>query len=229
MTLHFGEAFMNLMPQLLSSLLVVLQITLFGFALALIVGFAIALGRLSNLKVLRGVLVVIVEFFRGTPLLVQCFYIYFVFPVLFKMMGLNNVTITAVNAGIIGFGINYGCYMSEIIRSAILAVDAGQMEAGLALGYKKGQVMAKFIIPPAVRNSIPVFGNYLITMVKDTSILASISVAEMLLVTKNYAGKTFQTVESYTILALMYLVISLPLAQLVRYLEKKLGKADRSK
>ena len=87
--------------------------------------------------------------------------------------------------------------------------------------------MAKFIIPPAVRNSIPVFGNYLITMVKDTSILASISVAEMLLVTKNYAGRTFQTVESYTILALMYLVISLPLSRLVSLLERKLGKSEK--
>ena len=137
MTLHFGDAFVNLMPQLLSSLLVVLQITLFGFSLALVVGFAIALGRLSKSKVLRGFLVVIVEFFRGTPLLVQCFYIYFVFPVLFKMVGLDNIRITAVTAGIIGFGLNYGCYMSEVIRSAILSVDHGQMEAGLALGYKK--------------------------------------------------------------------------------------------
>ena len=227
MTLHFGDAFVNLMPQLLSSLLVVLQITLFGFSLALVVGFAIALGRLSKSKVLRGILIVIVEFFRGTPLLVQCFYIYFVFPVLFKMVGLDNIRITAVTAGVIGFGLNYGCYMSEVIRSAILSVDHGQMEAGLALGYKKSQVMAKFIIPPAVRNSIPVFGNYLITMVKDTSILASISVAEMLLVTKNYAGRTFQTVESYTILALMYLVISLPLSRLVSLLERKLGKSEK--
>lgn len=220
MTLHFGEAFTNLMPNLLEGLLVVLQITAFGFTLALILGFLIALGRLSSMKWLHAVLMVIVEFFRGTPLLVQCFYIYFVFPVLFKMMGLSW-TVTAVNAGIIGFGINYGCYMSEVIRSAILAVDAGQMEAGLALGFKKGQVMLRFIIPPAIRNSIPVFGNYLITMVKDTSILASISVAEMLLVTKNYASHTLQTVESYTLLALMYLVISLPLSQIVRILEKK--------
>lgn len=226
MSLHFGDAFVGLMPNLMSAMLVVLQITLFSFVLALVLGFLIALGRLGHNRILNAILLVIVEFIRGTPLLVQCFYIYFVFPVFFKMMGLNW-SITAVTAGIIGFGLNYACYMSEVIRSAILAVDSGQMEAGLALGFTKGQVMLRFIIPPAVKNSIPVFGNYLITMIKDTSILASISVAELLLVTKNYAAKTFQTVESYTLLALLYLVISLPLSQIVRMLEKKMNRPKR--
>ncbi len=118
--------------------------------------------------------------------------------------------------------------MSEVIRSAILAVDNGQKEAGLALGYTESQVMLRFIIPPAVRSTIPVFGNYLITMIKDTSILASISVAEMLLVTKNYAASTFQTIESYTLLALLYLVISLPLSQVVRVMEKRMNRTKRA-
>lgn len=226
MALNFGDAFVNLMPKLMSSLLVVLQITALAFILAFILGFLIALGRLSSRKILNGILLAFVEFIRGTPLLVQCFYIYFVFPALFKLMGLS-LSISAVTAGIIGFGLNYACYMSEVIRSAILAVDHGQMEAGLALGFKKSQVMLRFVIPPAVRNSIPVFGNYLITMIKDTSILASISVAELLLVTKNYAAKTFQTVESYTLLALLYLIISLPLSQVVRILEKKMNRPKR--
>lgn len=226
MTVNFKEAFIQLYPSLGPALLTVLEITLFAFVLAFILGFLIALGRLSQNKILDRFLLVIVEFVRGTPLLVQCFYIYFVFPALFKMFGVK-VNITAILAGVMGFGLNYACYMSEVIRSAILAIDNGQMEAGLALGFKKSQVMMKFIIPNAIRNSIPVFGNYIITMIKDTSILASISAAELLLVTKNYAAKTFQTIESYTILALLYLVISLPLSQIVRSLEKKLNRSKR--
>lgn len=224
MQLHFEDAFVNLMPALLNAILIVLEITCLSFLLALVLAFLIALGRLSNKRVLRGFLVCVVEFFRGTPLLVQCFYIYFVFPVIFKMIGLN-ITVTAISSGIIGFGINYGCYMSEIVRSSILAVDRGQLEAGLALGFTHKQAVMRFVLPPAIRNSIPVFGNYLITMIKDTSILSSISVSEMLLVTKNYAGRTFQTIESYTILALVYFAISLPLSQLVRVIERKTKKS----
>lgn len=226
MTVHFGDTFANLMPKLMNSLLTVLEITGLAFCIAFFLGFLIAIGRMSKSKILRGFLLCIVEFFRGTPLLVQCFYIYFVVPALFKLAG-GNVSITAFTAGVIGFGLNYACYMSEVIRSAILSVDSGQREAGLALGFSEAQVMLKFIIPPAVKSSLPVFGNYLITMIKDTSILASISVAEMLLITKNYAASTFQTIESYTLLALLYLVISLPLSQLVRVLERKLNRTKR--
>lgn len=227
MTVNFGDAFVNLMPKLLNSLLVVLEITALAFVIALILGFLIAIGRICKNKILNVILLVIVEFFRGTPLLVQCFYIYFVIPAFFRLAG-ASISITAFTAGVIGFGLNYACYMSEVIRSAILAVDPGQKEAGLALGFRESQVMIRFIIPSAVRNAIPVFGNYLITMIKDTSILASISVAEMLLVTKNYAASTFQTIESYTLLALLYLAISLPLSQVVRILEKRMNRTKRT-
>ena len=227
MTVNFGDAFVNLMPKLLNSLLVVLEITALAFVIALILGFLIAIGRICKNKILNVILLVIVEFFRGTPLLVQCFYIYFVIPAFFRLAG-ASISITAFTAGVIGFGLNYACYMSEVIRSAILAVDPGQKEAGLALGFRESQVMIRFIIPPAVRSAIPVFGNYLITMIKDTSILASISVAEMLLVTKNYAASTFQTIESYTLLALLYLAISLPLSQVVRILEKRMNRTKRT-
>ena len=125
-------------------------------------------------------------------------------------------------AGVIGFGINYGCYMSEVIRSAIVAIDPGQREAGLALGYSEKQVLFKFIIPPAIRNSVPVFGNYLVMMIKDTSLLAMISVQELLLRTKTFASQTFLTVEAYTLLALVYLVISVPLSRVSVVLEKRL-------
>lgn len=139
------------------------------------------------------------------------------------MLGMEtNIQLEATTCGIIGFAINYGCYMSEVIRAAILSIDSGQREAGLALGFQEKQVMFYFIIPPALRNSVPVFGNYLVMMVKDTSLLAMITVQELLLRTKTFASQTFLTVEAYTILALVYLVLSLPLSHLSKILEQKL-------
>jgi polar amino acid transport system permease protein len=136
----------------------------------------------------------------------------------------SNVQFSAVTCGIVGFAINYGCYMSEVVRSAIVAIDPGQKEAGLALGFSEKQVMMHFIIPPALRNTIPVYGNYLVMMIKDTSLLAMISVQELLLRTKTFASQTFLTVEAYTMLALVYLMLSIPLSQLVRIVERKLNQ-----
>ena len=104
-------------------------------------------------------------------------------------------------------------------------MDPGQREAGLALGFSETQVLFKFIIPPAIRNSIPVFGNYLVMMIKDTSLLAMISVQELLLRAKTFASQTFLTVEAYTIVAVVYLLLSVPLSRLSVALESHLKRA----
>ncbi len=227
MELHWSRTFTTLGPSLLQGIGVVVYVTILGFLGALILGLLFAIGRTSKNKVLNKILVLFIELIRGTPLLVQFFYIYYVVPMLIDavtaLLGMHtNTQIDATVAGVVGFAINYGCYMSEVIRSAIVAVDPGQREAGLALGYSERQVLFKFIIPPAIRNSIPVFGNYLVMMIKDTSLLAMISVQELLLRTKTFASQTFLTVEAYTLLALVYLVISVPLSRLSVVLEKKL-------
>lgn len=227
MKLYWGKTFQILGPSLLQGIGVVIYVTLMGFAGAMIIGLLLAIGRMGKGKVRKNILGAIIELIRGTPLLVQFFYIYYVVPMLLNgLTGLfgmeTNIQIDATIAGIVGFSINYGCYMSEVIRSAIIAVDEGQREAGLALGYSEKQALFKFIIPPAMRNSIPVFGNYLVMMVKDTSLLAMISVQELLLRTKTFASQTFLTVESYTLLALVYLVLSIPLSKLTLVVEKKL-------
>lgn len=229
MNLHWSKTFQVLGPSLLEGIGVVVYITVLGFIGALIIALLLAIGRVSKNKVLKRILGVFIEIIRGTPLLVQFFYIYYVVPMLIDafmaLFGVEtNVQISSMTAGFIGFSINYGCYMSEVIRSAIVAVDPGQREAGLALGYSERQVLFKFIIPPAIRNSIPVFGNYLVMLIKDTSLLAMISVQELLLRTKTFASQTFLTVEAYTLLALVYLVISVPLSRVSVILEKKLKK-----
>ncbi|MBP1736363.1 MAG: amino acid transporter rane protein, family [Oscillospiraceae bacterium] len=229
MEFHFDRALRTLGPSLLNGVGIVVYITIVGFLFALIAALLLAIGKLSKNKILTGVLSVFIEIIRGTPLLVQFFYIYYVIPMLINgiaaTMGYDiNVQFKAATCGIIGFAINYGCYMSEVIRSAIVSIDPGQREAGLALGFSETQVLFRFIIPPALRNSIPVFGNYLVMMIKDTSLLAMIAVQELLLRTKTYASQTFLTVEAYTILAIVYLIISLPLSQLCKIIERRLKR-----
>lgn len=227
--LDFHTAFSDLTPILLQGMWVALQATISGFAFAVVLGVFIALGRLSKSKLLNGILIVFLEIVRGTPLLVQLVYMYYVVPLLISLLiqiwipG-YQFSISPFVAGMLGLGINYGCYLSEVIRSSILAVDKGQNEAALALGYTKRQAMWSIVMPLATRTSIPVLGNYLVMMIKDTSLLAFITVNELLLRAQAYASQTFLTIESYSLLALAYLIISLPLAQISRLMERRLFK-----
>ncbi|QPA32275.1 amino acid ABC transporter permease [Thermaerobacillus caldiproteolyticus] len=227
--LDFSTAFRELSPILIQGLGVVLGATLCGFSLALLLGTLIALGRISKSVLLNRILVILLEIVRGTPLLVQLVYMYYVVPLLIMLVGQLwdpsfRFTLSPFMAGVIGLGINYGCYLSEVIRSAITSIDKGQHEAALALGYTNRQAMWLIVIPQAVRIALPTFGNYIIMMIKDTSLLAFITVSELLLRTQAYASQTFLTIESYTILALAYLVLSLPLAQIVRIMERRLTR-----
>ncbi len=232
--LNFPKAVHELLPKLLGSALhIVIFTTLIGFLLAIVIGFILALGRVSKNKILNRIIIAFQELIRGTPLLVQMVYVYYVVPLLIELaaalLGSKdfNLDMPTATAGIIALGVNYGTYISEVIRSAILSVDHGQKEAALALGCSPLQAMFEIIIPQAVKNSIPVFCNYLIMMVKDTSLMAYITAQEFLMTTKAYTAQTFLTIESYTILAGVYLIICLPLAFLVKLLERKLNKGRR--
>jgi len=227
MILHFSKAAQLLVPSLFHGFGVVIQATILGFLLATVLGMVIAIGRLSTLKIVRGILYLYLEIIRGTPLLVQLVYIYYVGPLLLNllasMLGFKtDVQIASVTAGILGLGINYGCYMSEVIRAAILSVDKGQTEAALVLGFGKYEALFRIVIPQALRSIIPSLGNYLVMMVKDTSLLSYVAVNELLLRTQNFASQTFLTIESYTFLAIAYLLISIPLSHLVKFIEYRL-------
>ena len=229
--LNFPKAIQELLPKLLGSALqIVVLATIIGFIFAIIIGFLLALGRVSKNKILNRVIIIFQEFIRGTPLLVQMVYIYYVIPIFINiiasLMGFTNFNfnIKSTTAGIIGLAINYGTYISEVIRSAIISIDDGQMEAALALGFSPREAMLRIVIPQAFRNSVPVFGNYLVMMVKDTSLMAYITAQEFLMTTKAYTAQTFLTIESYTIVAGVYLAICIPLGLLVRLMERKLNK-----
>ena len=232
--LDFGRAFQELLPKLLAeSFRIVLIVAIVSFILAIFFGFVLALGRLSKNKILNTIVIVFQEIIRGTPLLVQLVYIYFVFPLLLEIVmyfiGIPDYKceMSALTAGIIGMTINYGTYISEVIRSAIIAIDKGQTEAALALGFSPRQAMFRIVIPQAFKASIPVFGNYLLTLVKDTSLMAYIAVPEFLQTAKSYASQTFLTIESYTILAGVYLVVCLTLSTLVKVCEHKMNRHKR--
>ena len=226
--LDFAKAIHDLLPQLLGKALVlVITATVIGFIIGIVFGFVLALARISKNRVLNRVVILFQELIRGTPLLVQLVYIYYVVPLLItivaQLIGFTTFkcNISPLVAGTIGLGINYATYMAEVIRSAIISIDGGQREAALALGLTPRQALMRIVVPQALKNSIPVFGNYLVMMVKDTSLMSYITAAEFLQTAKAYTSRTFLTIESYTILAVVYLVICIPLGILAKYIEQK--------
>lgn len=227
MEFYWAKTFEELTPVLLQGLGVVIEITLISFVLFMLIASILGVGAVIAPKPIKVVISVFTEIIRGTPALVQVFYIYYVIPILFAYVRslftgkFAYPNMPSIVAGIAGLSICYGSYVAEVIRSAILNIDYGQTEAGLALGFSKTQVLFKIVFPQAMKNSVPVFGNYLLMLLKDTSILQAISVPELLLKTKEYASRSFFTIESYTLVALFYLALSLPLSRLVKYLERK--------
>lgn len=232
--LDFAKAIKELLPQLLGkALLLVVVATVLGFVIGIVFGFLLALARISKNKVLNRIVIIFQEIIRGTPLLVQLVYIYYVVPLLItivaQLIGFTTYkcNISPLVAGIIGLGVNYATYMAEVIRSAIISIDGGQREAALALGLTPAQALMRIVVPQAMKNSIPVFGNYLVMMVKDTSLMSYITAAEFLQTAKAYTSRTFLTIESYTILAGVYLIICIPLGILAKYVEHKASVGKR--
>ncbi len=205
---------LKVFPALLGAVPIVLQLAFGAMAVALVLGLLVALARISTIKVLGTVAVFFVEIIRGTPLLVQLVYIYFVLPAI-------GIDIDPIPAGIIGLGLNYGAYLSEVFRTAILSVEAGQTEAALSLGYTPTKALWRVVIPQSFVVSLGPIGNYFIAMVKDTALTSAIAVTEILKTANILNSQTFQTTEIYTAAALLYLAISLPLSRIVVLLERK--------
>lgn len=201
-------------PDLLKAVPVVAELALGAMVLALSLGLLIALARISTLRFLRGIATVFVEIFRGTPLLVQLVYIYFVLPVI-------GININPVPAGILGLGLNYAAYLSEVFRTSILSVEGGQTEAALSLGYTPTKALWKVVIPQSFTVSLGPIGNYFIAMVKDTALTSVIAVTEILKTANSLNSRTFETTAIYTAAAVLYLLISLPLSRAVILLERK--------
>ncbi len=172
--------------------------------------------RLSPVKAVSAAGATVVNIIRGLPIIVQLFYIYFVLPDI-------GIQLTAFQAGVIGLGIAYSAYQAENFRAGIEAVDPGQREAAQAMGMRGALIMRRVILPQAFRIALPPYGNTLVMMLKDSSLVSTITVAEMTRAGQLIASSTFQNMTVYTLVALLYLLMSLPLVFGLRRLERAMG------
>jgi polar amino acid transport system permease protein len=208
------------LPILLQGLKFTILVTLGSLAISTVLGLVWALMRVSGIAWLAFIAKVIVNTLRGIPILVQLFYIYFVFPEF-------GVALTALQASIIGLGIAYSAYHSENFRAGIEAIDHGQVEAAESIGMGWFLMMRRVILPQAIKVILPPYGNIMIMMLKDSSQASTITVAELTLQGQILASSTFKNMTVYTLVALLYLSMSLPLIAFVGWLERRFGKGAR--
>ena len=208
------------LPILLQGLKFTVLVTLGSLAISTVLGLVWALMRVSGIAWLAFIAKVIVNTLRGIPILVQLFYIYFVFPEF-------GVALTALQASIIGLGIAYSAYHSENFRAGIEALDHGQVEAAESIGMGWFLMMRRVILPQAIKVILPPYGNIMIMMLKDSSQASTITVAELTLQGQILASSTFKNMTVYTLVALLYLSMSLPLIAFVGWLERRFGKGAR--
>lgn len=199
--MDFIELFKESFPSLLAGLSMTLRITVIALVIATFIGLIFGLINVSKIKWLKIIAKIYIDIVRGTPLIVQAFFIYFGLP------NVLNFKINAVVAGIIAISINAGAYMAEIFRAGILAVDEGQMEAARSLGMPYGIAMRKVVLPQAFRNMIPALVNQFIISLKDTSILSVIGITELTQSGEIIIAQNFQAFQMWIIVALFYLVI----------------------
>lgn len=206
--------FWEMLPYLLKGALVTVQVSVLAMALAMVLGLVAAIGRLSRTRLLRSVAGVYIEVIRGTPLLVQLFIVYYGLPS-------YGIRLEPFTAGFLTLGVHYGAYLSEVYRAGILAVDRGQWEAAASIGMNRRTVLRQIILPQAIRTILPPIGNYFISMLKDSALVATISVAELLRSGQLRVAVTFRAMDIYLMVAAIYLAMSYPLSLLTRALEKR--------
>jgi len=206
----------DIFPQIASALWITIGATVVGFLLAFVLGLVWTLLGRSNNKIVTSVTNGIVKFIRTTPVLVQLFFIFYVFPEF-------GLTLSAFTAGVIGLGVHYSTYLTETFRSGIESIDQGQWEAATALNFTNRKKWTRIILPQAIPPVIPVIGNYFIIMFKETPLLSAITLVEILQTAKNIGAQTFSYTEPITIVGVLFLVISYPASLFVRWLERRMG------
>ncbi|WP_085999785.1 amino acid ABC transporter substrate-binding protein/permease [Rhodococcus ruber] len=203
---------------LLEGLWLTLVLSVVSIAIALVLGALFGLMRVSRNIVLRGIGTAYVDVFRGTPLLVQAFFIYFGIP------AAAGFQMSAFTAGIITLSLNAGAYMAEIVRGGILSVDKGQMEAARSLGIGYLPAMRKVVMPQAVRTMIPSYINQFVITLKDTSILSVIGIAELTQTGRIIIARNFQSFQMWLIIGVIYFVVIMALTKLSDRLEKRINR-----
>ncbi len=213
----FWRDTVEFLPILMSGVALTIIVTIGSLLLSTVLGLVWALMRVSGIVVLSGLSAGLINVIRGIPIIVLLFYLYFVMPEF-------GITLTALQAAILGLGIAYSAYQAENFRAGIEAIDKGQIEAAQAIGMGWGQTMRRVVLPQAVKIVLPPYGNVMIMMLKDSSQASTITVAELALQGKLIASSTFKNTSVFTLVALMYLTMSIPLILLVRHFEKRAAR-----
>jgi polar amino acid transport system permease protein len=190
------------------------KVTILSILVALPIGLLAGVGRISRIKVINRIATVYVEIVRGIPLLAQLFYIYYA---LAKLLPLQDIV-----AAVAAMGFCYGAYIGEIFRAGLQSIPKGQMEAAIALGLSRGQALRHIILPQTIRVVLPPLGNEFIALLKDSSLVSILAVSDLLRRSREYASRTFNYFEAFTVAALVYLVLTLLLSRLVALMEGRL-------
>jgi His/Glu/Gln/Arg/opine family amino acid ABC transporter permease subunit len=198
---------------LLGGLLITVELTLVVIVLSLVCALFVALAGMSRIRPLRWLTKSYIEVMRGTPLLLQLIYVYYVLPEI-------GIRLNAFTAGVLALTLNYSAYISEVYRGGILAISRGQHDAAAALGMTHALSMRRIILPQAIRIVLPTLGNYFIGLFKDTALCSAVSIQELVFTAQVHAALSFQYFTLYTVVAAMYFAVSFPAARLVNYLER---------
>ncbi len=205
-------------PFLLQGAVVTLELSFLSMACGMVIGLAVAMGRLSGKRILEWPLIAYVEIWRDVPLIVQLMVIYFTLPQ-------AGIRLPGFWAGILGLSLNLGAYLSEVFRAAILSIDSGQRAAGLSIGMSRTMIYRRVVLPQAFRIAIPTIGGYFISLLKDSSLVSFIAVNELLRHATIIIASTFRSMEMYMMVAIIYFILSFVASRLVRRIEQWLTPA----
>ncbi|WP_051633591.1 amino acid ABC transporter permease [Bacillus sp. UNC41MFS5] len=207
---------LGFLPALLKGTLITVELTLLSLIIALVIGLVTAFARISNNIFFSKLAGLYISIIRGTPLLVQLMYIYFVFPEF-------GIKLTAFTAALIGLSLYEGAYLAEIFRAGIKSISKGQLEAAYAVGMNYSMAMRRIILPQAIKNVLPPIGNSAILLLKNSSLAAVIAVNELMHTGENLATTTFRNIEIFTLVAVIYWLLHFPMDRAVNLLERRMS------
>jgi polar amino acid transport system permease protein len=207
----------EIMPTLLAGVVVTIEATLMGSALALTAGLAFAIASRTRHATARRLIGFLLDFVRGTPLLVQLYFLFYILPDL-------GITLSPLAAGTIGLGLHYATYTAVVYRAGIDNVSKGQWEAAKACNLTMAQTWRHVIVPQAIPPMIPALANYLVAMLKETPLLSAITVVELMNQARSVANFNYRYLEPMTLVGVFFLAISIPSVLLLRWLERRFGR-----
>ena len=226
-TIISGDEYIKAFNFIIPGIRITFGATFVSFLIALILGLFLGIGRISDNKFLSTISRTYIEFVRGIPILILIFTMAFVVVVdAAEFFNINNGNVPMIIRAIIALSVFYGAYIAEVFRAGIESVPVGQREGGASLGLSKRQVMRHIVLPQAFRNMLPALGNDFISMMKDSSLLSVLAVQDLTYKGRLYSGSTFRFPETYLVLTVLYLCITLLLSSLQRQLEKKLENSE---